>query len=136
MLLYHACVPRLQALFDLEATNQDLKPYLRDLYITSAKEIETGAARKAILVHVRYWFLKDHLQEVQACMQASTVLRGLCGYFRVVLLGMYRLHDSFRLKRTLIRCMVCCAGSLPAAAQLSQGAATTGARIREEVLGA
>lgn len=43
----------LQALFDLEATNQDLKPYLRDLYITSAKEIETGAARKAIVVHVR-----------------------------------------------------------------------------------
>lgn len=42
-----------QALFDLEATNQELKPHLRDLYITSAKEIETGAARRAIVVHVR-----------------------------------------------------------------------------------
>jgi Ribosomal protein S7e len=42
-----------QALFDLEATNQDLKPYLRDLYIMSAKEIETVAARKAIVIHVR-----------------------------------------------------------------------------------
>jgi hypothetical protein len=43
----------LQALFDLEATNNELKPYLRDLYITSAKEIESGAARKAIVIQVR-----------------------------------------------------------------------------------
>lgn len=43
-----------QAIFDLEATNQDLKPLLRDLYITSAKEIEVqGNARKAVVVHVR-----------------------------------------------------------------------------------
>lgn len=44
-----------QALFDLEATNQELKPHLRDLYITSAREIEIhGAARKAIVIHVRF----------------------------------------------------------------------------------
>ncbi|KAJ9523531.1 hypothetical protein QJQ45_007193 [Haematococcus lacustris] len=43
-----------QALFDLEATNQELKGDLRDLYITSAKEIDVhGTARKAIIVHVR-----------------------------------------------------------------------------------
>ena len=43
----------LQALFDLEATNQDLKADLRDLYITAAKEIDVqGTARKAIIIHV------------------------------------------------------------------------------------
>ena len=47
-------LPAVQALFDLEATNQDLKPYLRDLYITSAQEIETSSARKAIVIHVRF----------------------------------------------------------------------------------
>lgn len=46
-----------QALFDLEATNQDLKPYLRDLYILSAQEIETVAARKAIVIHVPFRLL-------------------------------------------------------------------------------
>jgi small subunit ribosomal protein S7e len=38
----------------LEATNAELKADLRDLYITSAKEIDIqGASRKAIIVHVR-----------------------------------------------------------------------------------
>lgn len=42
-----------QALFDLEATNAELKADLRDLYITSAKEIDVaGGSRKAIIVHV------------------------------------------------------------------------------------
>jgi hypothetical protein len=42
-----------QALFDLEATNQELKADLRDLYITSAREIDIhGTTRKAIIVHV------------------------------------------------------------------------------------
>lgn len=42
-----------QALFDLEATNAELKADLRDLYITSAKEIDIpGTQRKAIIVHV------------------------------------------------------------------------------------
>ena len=42
-----------QALFDLEATNQELKADLRDLYITSAREIDVaGTTRKAIIVQV------------------------------------------------------------------------------------
>jgi small subunit ribosomal protein S7e len=54
-----ACV--LQALFDLEATNNELKADLRDLYITSAKEVDAGT-RKAIIVHV-----SAHLQLVVCC---------------------------------------------------------------------
>ena len=42
-----------QALFDLEATNTELKADLRDLYITSAKEVDVANSnRKAIIVHV------------------------------------------------------------------------------------
>jgi len=49
-----------QALFDLEATNAELKADLRDLYITSAKEIDVhGTSRKAIIVHVPYRLLKS-----------------------------------------------------------------------------
>jgi hypothetical protein len=45
--------PSLQALFDLEATNAELKADLRDLYITSAKEVDvSNSNRKAIIVHV------------------------------------------------------------------------------------
>lgn len=44
----------MQALFDLEATNAELKSDLRDLYITSAKEVDvSGGARKAIIITVR-----------------------------------------------------------------------------------
>ncbi|KIZ01820.1 40S ribosomal protein S7 [Monoraphidium neglectum] len=40
-----------QALFDLEATNSELKADLRDLYITGAKEIDVqGGSRKAVIV--------------------------------------------------------------------------------------
>lgn len=42
-----------QALFDLEATNAELKSDLRDLYITGAKEVDVNASRKAIIIHVR-----------------------------------------------------------------------------------
>ncbi|PNH09603.1 40S ribosomal protein S7 [Tetrabaena socialis] len=42
-----------QALFDLEATNAELKSDLRDLYITSAKEVDvSNGARKAIIIHL------------------------------------------------------------------------------------
>ncbi len=45
--------PCLQALFDLEATNVELKADLRDLYITSAKEVDVASGgRKAIIIHV------------------------------------------------------------------------------------
>eukprot|EP01024_Parvocaulis_polyphysoides_P023810 TRINITY_DN21952_c0_g2_i1.p1 TRINITY_DN21952_c0_g2~~TRINITY_DN21952_c0_g2_i1.p1 ORF type:complete len:194 (+),score=22.51 TRINITY_DN21952_c0_g2_i1:53-634(+) len=54
-----------QALFDLEATNSELKSDLRDLYITSAREIEIqGAARKAIIIHVPYRKL-DSFHKIQ-----------------------------------------------------------------------
>eukprot|EP00879_Flechtneria_rotunda_P030511 GHRR01033149.1.p2 GENE.GHRR01033149.1~~GHRR01033149.1.p2 ORF type:complete len:115 (-),score=39.33 GHRR01033149.1:1148-1492(-) len=50
----------MQALFDLEATNNELKADLRDLYITAAKEVDVaGASRKAIIVHVPYRLLKN-----------------------------------------------------------------------------
>ncbi|KIY91546.1 40S ribosomal protein S7 [Monoraphidium neglectum] len=43
-----------QALFDLEATNSELKADLRDLYISGAKEIDVqGGSRKAVIVQVR-----------------------------------------------------------------------------------
>ena len=43
----------MQALFDLEATNSELKGDLRDLYITGAAEVDVGSTRKAIVIHVR-----------------------------------------------------------------------------------
>lgn len=56
----------LQALFDLEATNAELKADLRDLYITAAKEIEIhGTARKAIIVHVSRLLYPKHPSQLQ-----------------------------------------------------------------------
>lgn len=42
----------LQALFDLEATNNELKSDLRDLYINSAQEVDVSNGRTAIVIHV------------------------------------------------------------------------------------
>lgn len=42
-----------QALFDLEATNAELKADLRELYINAAREIDITSTRKAILIQVR-----------------------------------------------------------------------------------
>ncbi|KAG1676361.1 hypothetical protein FOA52_001156 [Chlamydomonas sp. UWO 241] len=54
-----------QALFDLEATNQELKADLRDLYITGAREIDVhGTNRKSIIVNVPYRLLKS-FQKIQ-----------------------------------------------------------------------
>merc|ERR1712083_90652 len=46
-----------QALVDLEKSNGELKAYLKDLYITSAKEIDIGSGRKAIVIHVPFRLL-------------------------------------------------------------------------------
>ena len=47
-----------QALFDLEATNTELKVELRDLYITGARKIDLqGTSRKAVIIHVPYRLL-------------------------------------------------------------------------------
>merc|ERR1711865_381015 len=48
-----------QALFDLEATNQELKADLRDLFINSAKEIDVSTGRKAIIIQVPFRLLKS-----------------------------------------------------------------------------
>ena len=47
-----------QALFDLEATNNELKADLRDLYINSAKEVDIASGRKAIVIQVPFRLLK------------------------------------------------------------------------------
>lgn len=54
-----------QALFDLEATNQELKSDLKDLYINSAKEVDLPSSRKAILVQVPYR-LRKSFQKIHA----------------------------------------------------------------------
>ncbi|CAI5946555.1 unnamed protein product [Closterium sp. NIES-64] len=54
-----------QALFDLEATNQELKSDLRDLFINSAKEIDVSSSRKAVIVHVPYR-LRKAFQKIHA----------------------------------------------------------------------
>jgi small subunit ribosomal protein S7e len=53
-----------QALFDLEATNADLKADLRDLAISGAAEVDTAAARKAVVLRVPHRLLKA-FQKVQ-----------------------------------------------------------------------
>eukprot|EP00889_Picochlorum_renovo_P006458 jgi/Picre1/33488/NNA_008812.t1 len=47
------------ALFDLEATNSELKADLRDLYIAGAKEVDVSSSRKAIMIQVPYRLLKS-----------------------------------------------------------------------------
>ena len=47
-----------QALFDLEATNNELKADLRDLFINSAKEVDIASGRKAIVIQVPFRLLK------------------------------------------------------------------------------
>eukprot|EP00210_Caulerpa_lentillifera_P003533 g3370.t1 len=52
-----------QALFDLEATNSELKVSLRDLYFTGAKEVEIPASsRTAVVIHVPYRLLNAYHQ--------------------------------------------------------------------------
>ena len=72
----HTCVEtarHMQALFDLEATNSELKQDLRDLYITSAAEIDVGSTRKAIVIHVRLllqpaiWTLCERMKTMETC---------------------------------------------------------------------
>jgi len=41
-----------QAIIELEASNADLKAHLREVYITSAKEVDCGQGKKAIIIFV------------------------------------------------------------------------------------
>jgi small subunit ribosomal protein S7e len=43
-----------QALYDLEVTENELKNDVRDLWITSAKEVETPSKKQALIVFVPY----------------------------------------------------------------------------------
>ncbi|CAI5507820.1 unnamed protein product [Closterium sp. Naga37s-1] len=61
-----------QALFDLEATNQELKSDLRDLFINSAKEIDVSSSRKAVIVHVPYR-LRKAFQKIHARLGSKVV---------------------------------------------------------------
>lgn len=44
----------------MEATNQELKADLKDLYINTAREIDITSQRKAIIIHVPYRLLKAY----------------------------------------------------------------------------
>lgn len=48
----------------MEATNQDFKTDLRDLYITSAQQIDVTPSKNAIIIHVPYRLLKG-FQKIQ-----------------------------------------------------------------------
>lgn len=48
-----------QALFDLEATNAELKADLKDLYINGASEVEVAGGRTAIVIQVPFRSLKS-----------------------------------------------------------------------------
>ena len=50
--------PVLQALFDLEATNNELKAELKDLYINGAQEVDVSGGRTAVVIHVPFRKLK------------------------------------------------------------------------------
>jgi small subunit ribosomal protein S7e len=48
-----------QELLNLEMSSPELKPLLRDLYITAAKEVECGGGRKAIVLYAPYKLRKS-----------------------------------------------------------------------------
>jgi small subunit ribosomal protein S7e len=54
-----------QEILNIEMSSNELKPVLRDLYITAAREIDCGADRKAILLYVPYK-LRRSFQKVHA----------------------------------------------------------------------
>jgi small subunit ribosomal protein S7e len=47
-----------QALFDLQQTNAELKADLKELFISSAKEVDVSTGRKAIVIGIPYRLLK------------------------------------------------------------------------------
>ncbi|CAO2817240.1 unnamed protein product [Amaranthus hypochondriacus] len=58
-----------QAFFDLENTNKDLQSELKDLFITSAVQVDISSNRKAVIIHVPYRlrksFRKIHIRLVR-----------------------------------------------------------------------
>uniref|UniRef100_A0A7R9UD79 40S ribosomal protein S7 n=1 Tax=Pinguiococcus pyrenoidosus TaxID=172671 RepID=A0A7R9UD79_9STRA len=45
-------------LYQIEMSSSDLKPELRDLYILSAKDMDVGAGRRAVVIFVPYRLLR------------------------------------------------------------------------------
>ena len=72
-----------QALCDLEANSKDLKAELRELYITSAKEVDV-TGRKAVVIFVPFKLLKV-VHKIQSrlvrevCLEATAVTAQLAG---------------------------------------------------------
>jgi small subunit ribosomal protein S7e len=62
-----------QALFDLEATNNELKADLRDLFINGAKEVEVASGRKAVVIHVPFRLLKAFHKIQQRLVRAQQI---------------------------------------------------------------
>lgn len=52
LILLHIHSRHPKALFDLEATNAELKADLRDLYINGAREVDISKTRKAVVITV------------------------------------------------------------------------------------
>jgi len=49
-----------QGLFDLEQSSQDLKAELKDLTFLSAKEVDVGGGKKAVVIFVPFRLLKNY----------------------------------------------------------------------------
>ncbi|CAN0903644.1 40S ribosomal protein S7-2, partial [Linum grandiflorum] len=49
----------LQAFFDLENTNQELKTELKNLFINFATQIDVSSSRKAVVIHVPFRLRKS-----------------------------------------------------------------------------
>merc|ERR1739840_6367 len=56
-----------QAFLELEQGNSDLKPHLREVYITAAKEVDVGSGKKAIVIFVPPPQLRQ-FQKIQASL--------------------------------------------------------------------
>ena len=56
--------------FDLEATNNELKAELKDLYINGAKEIDVAGGRTAVAIQVPFRLLKAPQDPAEAGSRA------------------------------------------------------------------
>ena len=75
--------PVAQALFDLEAQNNELKADLKDLYINGAQEVDISPSRQAVVIQVPFRLLKAFhkiqqglIRELEKKFGKGVVLRG------------------------------------------------------------
>merc|ERR1712176_1405702 len=64
-----------QALFDLEATNAELKADLKDLYINGASEVNVSSNRRAIVIKVPFRLLKQFNRVQQRLVRPTKSLK-------------------------------------------------------------